>query len=167
MLSRVFFKAVKYCIWFQSDTSLWKLEYSSLQKVSNSIREATCTLGVQRNSRDDGEGRGGGGMEGRWFRGRAAPRAELCLAKSASLSNTASWAEMFLSSLSQHFSLKEAAKTTEQNWHVKRLTSNLLPMLSVMALILWSVCGRASCIITEVQLMICLRSLCRNSGNKY
>lgn len=89
------------------------------------------------------------------------------MAKSVSLSNTAPWAEMFLSSLSQYFSLKEAAKKTEQNCHVKKLTSNLLPMLSVMALILCSVCGRASCIITEVLFMICLRSLCRNSGNKY
>lgn len=36
-----------------------RLESSSLQKVSNSIREGTCTLGVQRSNRDDGEGRGG------------------------------------------------------------------------------------------------------------
>lgn len=95
-----FFRAVKHCIWFQSDTSLWKawaLLSSSLKKVSNSSREWMYTLGVQRDNRDDGEGRGREKREGRWFRGRAAPRAALCLAKSRSLSiqfpgQTRSWA---------------------------------------------------------------------------
>jgi len=84
-----------------------KLLSSSLQKVINSSREIMCTLGVQRKPRDDGEGRGGDGTEGRWFRGRAPPRAAPHLAKAGSFSNTVPWADTFVSSLplSKHFSL--------------------------------------------------------------
>lgn len=113
----MFFTAVKHCIWFQSDTSLWKAWFlnscsAACRKLVTAAGSDCAQLMSRGMTRHDGEGKGREEMEERWFRGRAA----LCLAKLGSFSKTVPWADMVLNSLCLNISAFRKLQRRQSMW---------------------------------------------------